>query len=354
MTADHWQQIKDIFNAACERAIEQRAAFLDEACAADAELRWEVESLLEAHTEPGRFMQRPLVAAPATEAEPTAELGAEQQLGPYRIERRLGAGGMGVVYLARDTRLGRPIALKLLKARFTQDSERLRRFQQEARAVSTLNHPNILTIHEIGQDASVHFIATEFVDGQTLRERFDGGGLQLSEALDLLIQIAGALAAAHEAGIVHRDIKPENIMVRRDGIVKVLDFGLAKLTARQPLDAEFARVDTQPGIIVGTVNYMSPEQVRGWEVDAPSDLFSLGAVMYEMLAGHAPFAAATTGDVIAALLGDEPSPLSLAVPRLPAALQKIVSRALAKPVEQRYQTARELGDDLKRLKRELE
>src|SRR5262249_7879951 len=189
----------------------------------------------------------------------------------------------------------------------------------------------------------------------TLRERFSGG-IQLGEALDLLIQVTGALGAAHEAGIVHRDVKPENIMVRRDGIVKVLDFGLAKLTERavQPFDHELPKVDTRRGIIMGTVNYMSPEQVRGQEVDARSDLFSLGVVMYEMLAGRLPFVAATTGGVIASLLGDEPPPLGHFVPHLPAALQRIVDRALAKSVERRYQTAREMGDDLKRLKQGLE
>jgi serine/threonine-protein kinase len=355
MTPERWRQVKELFNAACECAPERRSAFLDGACASDAELRREVESLLAAHEETGEFMRRPLTPVIAPDAGPTLGLEIGGRIGPYQVERQLGAGGIGVVYLARDTRLGRPIALKLLKARFTQDGERVRRFQQEARAASSLNHPNILTIHEVGQDSGLRFIATEFVDGQTLRERFSGG-IQLGEALDLLIQVTVALGAAHEAGIVHRDVKPENIMVRRDGIVKVLDFGLAKLTERavRPFDDELPRMDTRPGIVMGTVNYMSPEQVRGQEVDARSDLFSLGVVMYEMLAGRSPFAASTTGGVITSLLGDEPPPLGDFVPRLPAALQRISDRSLAKSVERRYQTAREMGDDLKRLKRELE
>ena len=250
-----------------------------------------------------------------------------------------------------------------MQSHLTQDVARVRRFRQEARAASALNHPNILTIHEVGQDDSTaggaHFIAAEFVEGQTLRALCQGAGLTLGAAIDILIQVAGALSVAHRVGIVHRDIKPENIMLRPDGIVKVLDFGLAKLTeqsARPYLRASgsFARVTTQPGVVMGTINYMSPEQARGLEVDERGDLFSLGVVMYELLTGRAPFEGETTGDVLVSLLSGEPRPLARYVAKLPEALQEIVSRALAKPVEQRYQTARELGDELKRLKEELE
>jgi eukaryotic-like serine/threonine-protein kinase len=283
-----------------------------------------------------------------------------QMVGHYQIERQLGAGGMGVVYLAHDTRLGRPAALKLLRPDLTQDPERVRRFRREARAASALSHPNILTIYEVGQADSTagdgHFIAAEFVDGQTLRELFQRAGLTLGTALDILIQVAGALSAAHEAGIVHRDIKPENIMLRKDGLVKALDFGLAKLTEQDalPHSDSFARATTQPGAVMGTVSYMSPEQARGLEVDERSDLFSLGVVMYELLTGRAPFEGKTTSDVLVALLSTEPRPLASYVSKLPEALLEIVARALAKPVEERYQTAREFGDDLKRLKEELE
>ncbi|MGH9937069.1 MAG: serine/threonine-protein kinase, partial [Blastocatellia bacterium] len=219
---------------------------------------------------------------------------AGARLEHYEIISPLGAGGMGEVYLAEDTRLGRKVALKLLPKEFTRHAERVRRFEQEARAASATNHPNILTIFEIGEAAGERYIATEFVDGQTLRERLNGERLAPPAALEITAQIAAALAAAHEAGIVHRDIKPENVMLRRDGIVKVLDFGLAKLTERRPdaIDREaptIAKVNTDPGTVMGTANYMSPEQARGLEVDARSDIFSLGVTLYEMLAGRTPF-----------------------------------------------------------------
>jgi serine/threonine-protein kinase len=363
MTAERQQQVKALFQEACERAPGERAAFLEAACPADAELRREVASLLEAYEQLGDFMRRPALAADDRDDERSAELWlleAGQVFGHYRIERKLGAGGMGVVYLARDTRLERPVALKLLHSRFTRDRERVRRFQKEARAASALNHPNILTIYEVGQaDAAAggaHFIAAEFVEGLTLRARFRDADMRLGEALSLTIQIADALAAAHQAGIVHRDIKPENVMVRPDGIIKALDFGLAKLTeqAKRPLSQSFATVTTQPGMVMGTLSYMSPEQVRGQEVDARSDLFSFGVALYEMLAGRAPFAGETASDVIAALLSSEPPPLDHYAPGLPAGLQKIVSRALVRSVAERYQTAREFGDDLRLLKQELE
>ncbi|HKQ73411.1 MAG TPA: protein kinase [Blastocatellia bacterium] len=365
MTAERWQQVKAIFNAACELAPAERAALLAANCADDEELYRQVELLLAADEQEGDFMNRPLLAVPTADANLELEEGQPEfetgrMISHYRVERQLGVGGMGVVYLARDTKLGRPVALKLLLSRLTSDTNRVRRFQQEARAASALNHPNILTIYEVGQTpeqaGGAYFIATEFIDGQTLRARMASGGMRLGAALDLLIGTADALAAAHEAGIVHRDIKPENIMLRRDGIVKVLDFGLAKLAenAAQPPGASFARVTTQPGVVMGTVNYMSPEQARGLEVESQSDLFSLGVVMYELLTGRAPFVGATSADVVAALIGGEPRPLSRYAPELPGALQEIVGRALAKAVEHRYQTAREMGDEIKRLKDELE
>jgi eukaryotic-like serine/threonine-protein kinase len=358
MTPQRWQQVKDLFQAARAYSTEQREAFLATACANDAALRQEVESLLAAHEQPGHFLDEPAVAA-AWRDTAEAEASVGQLIGHYQVERRLGAGGMGVVYLARDTQLGRPAALKLLQANLTQDAARVRRFRQEARAASALNHPNILTIYEVGQAdltaGGAHFIAAEFVDGRTLREQCNAGGMTLGAALDLLVQVTSALTTAHEAGIVHRDIKPENLMLRHDGLVKVLDFGLAKLTeqAARPPSLSFARVTTQPGVVMGTVSYMSPEQARGLEVDARSDLFSLGVVMYELLTGHAPFAGETTSDVLVALLSGEPRPLARYSANLPDALQEMVNRALAKPVEQRYQTARELGADLKHLKEEL-
>ncbi|MGB7922289.1 MAG: protein kinase [Pyrinomonadaceae bacterium] len=278
-------------------------------------------------------------------------------LGRYEIRSSLGAGGMGEVYLAQDTRLNRPVALKLLTADLTRYEDRLRRFEQEARAASALNHPNILTIYEIGHAEAGHFIATEFIDGMTLRERIARTEVRALEALDIAIQVSAALAAAHAAGIVHRDIKPENIMVRRDGYVKVLDFGLVKLTERQAIDSEaptISPVNTDPKAIMGTVNYMSPEQARGLEVDARTDIWSMGVVLYEMVAGRVPFEGATTGDMIVSILDREPLPLSRYCVEAQTELDWIVKKALSKDREERYQTIKDFAIDLRRLKQELE
>jgi len=230
-----------------------------------------------------------------------------ETLSHYRIASKIGAGGMGDVYLAEDTRLGRKVALKLLPEQFTKDEDRVRRFEQEARAASALNHPNIITIHDIGRANELHFIATEFIDGRTLRQRMMESRMELTAALDVTLQVATALSAAHEAGIIHRDIKPENVMLRRDGIAKVLDFGLVKLTERRApvTDTESPTAiipQTDPGTVMGTAHYMSPEQARGVEVDARSDIFSLGVICYEMVTGRAPFAGATVTDIIIAIV----------------------------------------------------
>jgi serine/threonine protein kinase/Flp pilus assembly protein TadD len=264
---------------------------------------------------------------------------------------------MGEVHLALDARLGRKVAIKLLPAEFTTDAERVRRFAQEARAASSLNHPNIITIYEIGEAEGAHYIVTEFVEGETLRQRLTAAPQQrmkLAEAIDFATQMAAALSAAHEAGITHRDIKPENVMVRRDGYVKVLDFGLAKLTEPQALTIEtqaatVAGGSTESGMVMGTPRYMSPEQARGEKVDARTDLFSLGVVLYEMIAGRTPFAGATPSETIAGILRDEPPPLAEELP----ALGRIVSRALRKDRAERYQSAKDLLDDLNHLKEEL-
>ncbi|HEV2668539.1 MAG TPA: protein kinase [Blastocatellia bacterium] len=362
MTPERWKQVDQLLQEALGRDSAERAAFLAEACGADGELRHEVESLLGFHDRAENFIEAPPsdIAADWLSVEESRD---GQTIGHYQLMRRIGRGGMGEVYLARDTRLGRPAALKLLQTSLTRDAARVRRFRQEARAASALNHPNIITIYEVGQADSTaggaQFIAAEFVDGQTLRELFKGGGLALGAALDILIQVAGALAAAHEAGIIHRDIKPENIMLRKDGLAKVLDFGLAKLTEqatrrRQQSSGSFARVTTQPGVVMGTVSYMSPEQARGLELDERTDVFSLSVVMYELLTGRAPFQGETTGDILVALLSGEPRPLARYETKLPEALQRIIDQAIAKQVEQRYRTARELGAELKRLKEELE
>jgi serine/threonine protein kinase/pimeloyl-ACP methyl ester carboxylesterase/Flp pilus assembly protein TadD len=278
----------------------------------------------------------------------------------YSIISFLGVGGMGEVYLAEDTRLGRKVAIKTLPAEFTNDKERLRRFHHEARAASALNHPNLLTIHEIGSEAGAHFIAAEYIDGETLRIILKRGRMKIDDALDVAQQAAFALTAAHGAGIVHRDIKPENIMIRKDGIVKVLDFGLAKLLedhARDMVDHEAdtrALVLTDPGRVLGTPQYMSPEQARGMDLDARTDIWSLGVVLYEMIAGRPPFRGETKSHTVVSILETEPAPLTTFARDLPAELQRIVRKALTKDRDSRYQTARDLMIDLKTLRRDLD
>ncbi|MEP7273750.1 MAG: serine/threonine-protein kinase, partial [Acidobacteriota bacterium] len=280
-------------------------------------------------------------------------------VGPFEILALLGKGGMGEVYLAQDTRLRRKVALKVLPSHLTDDPERLRRFNQEAQAVSALNHPNIITIHEIGQVEGTCYIVTEFIEGLTLRQRLSGDGMKLHDAIDIAAQVASALAEAHKTGIVHRDIKPENVMLRSDGLVKVLDFGLAKLieASSNAVDVSastMAHVNTEPGRVFGTPWYMSPEQARGLRVDARSDIFSLGVMLYEMLAGRRPYEGKTSVEVIAAILHLEPPPLSGEEAEVPESLRGMLTKALQKDREHRYLTATDLELNLKKLKRQLE
>lgn len=358
MNPQRWQQIDQLFHSALERNGGERAAFLAHACIEDERLRQEVESLLSFHDLATSFIEKPAGdAAAELLVERHAPLTPGMMVNRYKILDLLGKGGMGEVYLAEDTELHRRIALKVLPAGFTRDSDRVRRFVREAHAASALNHPNIVTIHEIGRLDDVHFIVTEFIDGQTLRDQFRAGGMLLTEALEVAIQVAAALDAAHAAGIVHRDIKPENIMVRRDGYVKVLDFGLAKLAENQmpSQDLETAKehVGTNPGMVMGTVNYMSPEQARGLDVDARTDLWSLGVVLYEMLAGRVPFGGETPSHVVVSILERNPAPLTLHS-ELPPELEQIVIKTLRKDKNERYQTASDLAVDLRRLKQDLE
>ena len=285
----------------------------------------------------------------------------EGRISHYRILEKLGAGGMGEVYLAEDMNLGRKVALKILGEEYTTSRDRLHRFEQEAAAASALNHPNILTIHEIGVEEDRHFIATEYIDGQTLRHKIAGSQLEMKEILDISIQVASALEEAHAAGIVHRDIKPDNIMIRRNGFVKVLDFGLAKLTEdlrdRSPSDGEAATrvlVQTDAGVVMGTSHYMSPEQARGKPMDARTDIWSLGVVMYEMIAGRTPFEGETGTDVIVAITQKEAPPLTRFASDVPAEFEWIINKALRKDRDERYQTIKELLTDLRRLKQRLE
>ena len=286
-------------------------------------------------------------------------LASGQELSHYRVVSPLGAGGMGEVYLAEDLRLGRKVALKILSRSLVANQDRVRRFQQEARTISALNHPNILTVHDVGHVGDVYFIATEYVDGETLRARLATRQIAAAEAIDIALQISRALSAAHAAGIVHRDLKPENVMVRRDGYTKVLDFGLAKLRdnastlSGAPDTPTEVLVETTPGVIMGTFKYMSPEQARGREVDGRSDLFSLGVTLYEMLSGQVPFGGDTAADVIARLIHDDPAAVSTMGPA-PRAFDPIVARLLRKLPEHRYQSADDLASDLRAVARHVE
>ena len=272
-------------------------------------------------------------------------------VGTYRIDAWIGAGGMGEVYRAHDTKLDRPVALKLLPPQVTDDPERLRRFHSEARAASSLNHPNILVIHDFGDLESRPFIVSELVDGETLRQRLDRGAAPVREVVGMAIQISGALAAAHARGLVHRDIKPENVMVRTDGYVKVLDFGLAKLV--EPSTDTATAFHTQPGLVIGTPHYMSPEQAEGKDVDERSDIFSLGVTLYELTTGTRPFTGDSSLSVLSSILRDTPRPLTDVNPSLPAGLQRIVNRCLAKDRHRRYQAADDLRRDLEDLEQSL-
>jgi serine/threonine protein kinase/Flp pilus assembly protein TadD len=361
--AERWQQIEQLYHAALERGAEERAPFLAAACAGDEELLREVESLLSYEDQAANFIESPAldVAAKMIAEGRAAKVAVGLSISHYKIIAPIGAGGMGEVYLADDIRLGRKVALKFLPAHFTRDQRHLRRFQQEARAIAALSHPNVCMIHEVVETGEGrHCIVIEYVEGVNLRERIEERPLNASEAIDVAIQVASALSAAHATGIVHRDIKPENIMLRRDGYVKILDFGLAKLTEtnadlpRSEGEARVPELKTSPGMVMGTVAYMSPEQARGLPVDVRTDVWSLGVVLYEMLAGQQPFKGTTPTDVVISIAQREPTPLTSSSLQVPIPLEEIVTKALTKDREQRYQTAEELLIDLKRLRHGLD
>ena len=376
MNPERWKQINDVLLSALEREAAERAALVKEACGSDVGLRLEVESLLASYEQASDFLEESVVGAAARLlVEDQIHLTAGQRIDHYEILSLLGVGGMGEVYLVRDNTLGRQAAIKLLPSRFTEDRERLRRFQQEARAASALNHPNIITIYELGEFDSTQYLATEFIDGETLFQHMiesrsalgnnerpeTGTGMKLSEVLEISIQLGSALGAAHSAKIVHRDVKPTNIMVRRDGYIKILDFGVAKLTEQFP-DGRYIDDDeligdlisTKPGEVVGTASYMSPEQARGLAVDARTDIWSAGVVLYEMIAGHRPFEGPTRSDVIASILQRDPLPLGRHASYIPAELQRIVMKALRKSRNERYLTVQDMVFDLRCLKQQLE
>ena len=359
MTPERLQQIRLVYEHAMGMAPARRAAYLDEACAGDAELRREVESLFGSggRRRASKSSSRKR-ARRREEHTPLEVVPGRTTLGAYRVLEKIGAGGMGTVYLAKDVRLGRRVALKVLPAQFARDEELVRRFEQEARAVAALNHPNILTLHEIGEEGGRLFIVTEYVEGSTLRERMWEERFDPVAALDVCAQVAGALAKAHAAGVVHRDIKPENLMLDEEGHVKVLDFGIAKQVAAAPsVDTSAptnAHVNTASGVVLGTTTYMSPEQVRGLDLDGRTDVWSLGCVLYEMLAGRPPFEEKNFGDLVVSILHSEPPPLAAHAADVPEEVEPLILRALAKERDERFQTAREFQTELRRVRRLLE
>jgi eukaryotic-like serine/threonine-protein kinase len=367
MNAERWHRVKEIFEAALRLKPNERAKFLEQECAGDDETREEVETLLSADKEAGNFAETPAIEVMAQiMANNNSTLRLEKTLAHYRIIERLGIGGMGEVYLAEDTKLDRKVALKVLPQNVTADDQAKRRFIQEAKTASALNHPNIITIYEISSDNGHDFIAMEYVEGATLRSILAGARIKTSRAADLIAQTASALAAAHEAGIIHRDIKPENLMVTRSSQVKVLDFGLAKLVETQrpslgtsDADAETyilseQNIVTKPGTVLGTVSYMSPEQAEGLPVDRRSDIFSLGVVFYEILGGKRPFEGKSAIDTLHSIINDEPPSIQELNPALPHEVTELLAKALAKERTERYQHAGDFELDVKRFKRAFE
>lgn len=354
-THDRWQQIKEIFYSAQEYTPAERSAFLDEVCGTDAAMREEVEALLTAASGNDDFLSSPAYElAAGMLADEASEFSAGQEVGRYEILSLLGSGGMGQIYLARDTKLGRKVALKFIAREFATDPRRVQRFEQEARAASALNHPNVCVIHEIGKtESGRHFIAMEYIEGYTLRDQLALGTYKPLDALQVVMQVGRALASAHTAGIVHRDIKPENIMLRPDGFVKVVDFGLAKLTEILPEQRHDGEAETilltEPHTLMGTVQYMSPEQLREDPVDERTDIWSLGVVLYEMLTGATPFKAKSRNDSIALILGSQS--MELRFPdEVPREYREIVMKALQRDCAQRYQTVTKFIADLSKLK----
>jgi serine/threonine-protein kinase len=356
MNSEHWQKVKGYFDVAVELAPHKRKPYLDESCGTDDELRSDVESLLEAFDNAESFMESPAVGEIADVIPKTLDFESGMEFGHYEIIRLIGEGGMGDVYLAKDKKLDRQVAVKILNEQFSRDESNLQRFIQEAKAASALNHPNILVIHEIGESETSNYIVSEYIEGETLREHFKQSPTTLSEMLDISIQIANALCAAHNANIVHRDIKPENIMLRPDGFVKILDFGLAKLVEQKAVgfeDPTIKQNHTAKGVIMGTVNYMSPEQAKGERIDARTDIFSFGAVIYEMVAGKTPFVGDSMSETFANLINSEPLPLTRFLSNVPDELNRIVAKTLRKKRDERYQTMKDLLTDLKSLSETL-
>ena len=363
---ERWDRIEQVYHSALKVEESRRAAFLKDTCGEDENLRREVESLLAGEKQAENFLEAPALelAAKALAAERTAlhhsasedrqlmqqtgrKLESGTQLGDYEIQSLLGAGGMGEVYRARDLRLRRDVAIKVLPPMVSNDPERLRRFEQEATAAAALSHPNILAVYRLGTYAGAPYLVSELLHGETLREQLRRGRIAFRRAVDYAIQIARGLGAAHEKGIVHRDLKPENLFITKDGRVKILDFGLAKLT-QAPMASEgnvptMSGGETEPGLVLGTVGYMSPEQVRAQATDHRTDIFAMGAILYEVLSGQRAFRKASAAETMNAIVNEEPLALSQLTPQLPLALQHIVQRCLEKNPEQRFQSVADIG-----------
>ena len=354
MTSDRLKQIEELFHAAMEREPSEREELLQEACAGDEALRQEVESLLAYDTDAKRILDRPAleVMAGKLAAEPRSILG--KNLGTYQILSVLGAGGMGEVYRARDGRLNREVAIKVLPRHLSERRDLQQRFEQEARAASALNHPNIITIHEIDRADSVHYLVMELVEGKTLRELLGSGPLATKRVLQIATQVADGLAKAHSAGIVHRDLKPENLMITKEGMAKILDFGLAKqyVVDEGQQTVTFGK-GTEPGILLGTVGYMSPEQARGEPVDYRSDQFSLGVILYEMVTGKRAFARESAAETLSAIMREEPEPLAAMNPKTPVPFRWVIERCLAKSPEDRFASTLDLARELQSVRDHL-
>jgi serine/threonine protein kinase/tetratricopeptide (TPR) repeat protein len=338
MMPERWQQIRDVLGKALELAPGERSAFLNQACSCDESMRKEVETLLASSPDVrSSFLQSSALRV---------TLRSGTKLGDYEVKSLLGSGGMGEVYRARDSRLGRDVAIKVLPSFLSADSDRLRRFEQEARAAAALNHPNILAVFQMGTYEGAPYLVSELLEGETLREQIRRGHMAVRKAIDYGVQIARGLAAAHEKGIVHRDLKPENLFVTKDGRLKILDFGLAKLTQPQASSEHSALTlteGTEAGVVMGTVGYMSPEQVRGQSADHRADIFAFGAILYEMLAGKRAFQKPTSPETMTAILNEDPPGISQVTANLPPALQRVVHRCLEKNPEQRFQSASDLA-----------
>jgi serine/threonine protein kinase len=353
MNPERWNQITGIFQAAIERDASTRALFVAEKCGGDSELKQEVEKMLAAHDDAGSFIESSAGETAAQMIDESNVLENGKRLAHYRIVRQLGAGGMGEVYLAEDTKLGRQVALKILPAQALMNRDNLRRFEQEARSASRLNHANIAHIYEIGETGGLHFIAMEYVEGESLADKINGRPLSVSETVEIGAQIADALEEAHSAGIVHRDIKSDNVMITRRGRVKVLDFGLAKISSKIESE-ESTRVKTAPGVVMGTVHYMSPEQSMGQAMDFRTDIWSLGVILYEMATGRLPFQGASITETIDQIAHAQPPAIARFNYDVPAELEVIIKKCLRKKREERYASARDLRIDLENLKRELD